>query len=155
MAQVSSADVSAALDQQRALYGEPLGELVGRLRETFGLTQARFAGVLGLSAPMLSQLSSGQRVKIGNPAVVRRLEALVELADRAQDLPGEEVAARIEHIAQDTTTLASTRRSPVEASEVREALRRLAAPEALRAAAHAVEQNAPRLAEVLREAADG
>ena len=36
------------------------------------------AGVLGLSAPMLSQLISAQRIKIGNPAVYERLVMLEE-----------------------------------------------------------------------------
>ena len=41
--------------------------------------------MLGLSAPMLSQLMSGQRAKIGNPAVVQRVQALQELAGQVAD----------------------------------------------------------------------
>src|SRR3954452_22198394 len=65
-----------ARDLQRTWYGEPLGALFRKLIDDLGLNQARLAGVLGLSAPMLSQLMSGQRAKIGNPAVVQRLHAL-------------------------------------------------------------------------------
>ena len=84
------------LQQQTELYGEPLGELVRRVAGPLGLTQGALAQVIGLSAPMLSQLMSAQRVKIGNPAVVSRLQALDELAQRAStgeitpdDIPAE------------------------------------------------------------------
>ncbi|MBO8197511.1 helix-turn-helix transcriptional regulator [Streptomyces smyrnaeus] len=69
-----------ARELQSQWYGEPLGTLFRRLIEDLGLNQARLATVLGLSAPMLSQLMSGQRAKIGNPAVVQRVQALQELA---------------------------------------------------------------------------
>lgn len=75
----------AALNRrsQAQMYGQPLADLVGRIAEALSLSQARVAEVLGLSPAMLSQLCSGQRVKIGNPAVVERLRALDELAERA------------------------------------------------------------------------
>ncbi|MFD1828953.1 MULTISPECIES: DNA-binding protein [Streptomyces] len=69
-----------ARELQSQWYGEPLGVLFRRLIDDLGLNQARLATVLGLSAPMLSQLMSGQRAKIGNPAVVQRVQALQELA---------------------------------------------------------------------------
>lgn len=69
-----------ARELQSQWYGEPLGTLFRRLIEDLGLNQARLATVLGLSAPMLSQLMSGQRAKIGNPAVVQRVQSLQELA---------------------------------------------------------------------------
>ncbi|TCC17262.1 helix-turn-helix domain-containing protein [Kribbella sindirgiensis] len=71
------------LQQQVELYGEPLGEVVRRITGQLGLTQGGLAQVIGLSAPMLSQLVSAQRVKIGNPAVVSRLRAVSELTDLA------------------------------------------------------------------------
>ncbi|WP_165985012.1 DNA-binding protein [Streptomyces sp. YIM 98790] len=74
-----------ARQQQTTWYGEPLGTLFRRLIADLGLNQARLAGVLGLSAPMLSQLMSGQRAKIGNPAVVQRVRALQELAQEVRD----------------------------------------------------------------------
>ncbi|EST37436.1 DNA-binding protein [Streptomycetaceae bacterium MP113-05] len=69
-----------ARELQSQWYGEPLGTLFRRLIDDLGLNQARLANVLGLSAPMLSQLMSGQRAKIGNPAVVQRVRSLQELA---------------------------------------------------------------------------
>jgi predicted transcriptional regulator len=69
-----------ARELQTQWYGEPLGTLFRRLIDDLGLNQARLANVLGLSAPMLSQLMSGQRAKIGNPAVVQRVQSLQELA---------------------------------------------------------------------------
>ncbi|WP_049577949.1 helix-turn-helix domain-containing protein [Streptomyces sp. SBT349] len=69
-----------AREQQTTWYGEPLGTLFRRLIADLGLNQARLAVVLGLSAPMLSQLMSGQRAKIGNPAVVQRVRSLQDLA---------------------------------------------------------------------------
>ncbi|WP_019548132.1 helix-turn-helix domain-containing protein [Streptomyces sulphureus] len=69
-----------ARELQSQWYGEPLGTLFRRLIDDLGLNQARLATVLGLSAPMLSQLMSGQRAKIGNPAVVQRVQALQGLA---------------------------------------------------------------------------
>ncbi|MWA00613.1 XRE family transcriptional regulator [Actinomadura sp. LD22] len=72
------------VDRNRALqtewYGEPLGDRVRRLLDRLGLSQSALAGVLGLSAPMLSQLMSAQRAKISNPAVLHRLLAVEELA---------------------------------------------------------------------------
>jgi hypothetical protein len=75
--------VEQNLHQQVELYGEPLGEVVRRVTAALGLTQGGLAQVIGLSAPMMSQLVSAQRVKIGNPAVVSRLRAVTELADHA------------------------------------------------------------------------
>ncbi|MCZ7417696.1 MULTISPECIES: helix-turn-helix domain-containing protein [unclassified Streptomyces] len=74
-----------ARELQSAWYGEPLGTLFRRLIDDLGLNQARLASVLGLSAPMLSQLMSGQRAKIGNPAVVQRVQALQELSGEVAD----------------------------------------------------------------------
>ncbi|MBV8931234.1 MAG: helix-turn-helix transcriptional regulator [Kutzneria sp.] len=58
---------------QREWYGEPLGDRVRRLVVAFDVSQAYLADVLGISAPMLSQVMSGRRAKIGNPAVLARL----------------------------------------------------------------------------------
>ncbi len=86
---MSEPPLVAAREQQRELYGRPLGELVHQLTADLRITQGRLAGVLGVSAPMLSQLASGQRVKFGNPAVVGRLQGLIDLAARAGSLtPG-------------------------------------------------------------------
>lgn len=61
------------VELQREWYGEPLGDRVRRLVVAFDVSQANLADVLGISAPMLSQVMSGRRAKIGNPAVLARL----------------------------------------------------------------------------------
>lgn len=68
------------IDQQIKLYGQPLSERFGAVVGAYGITQRRLAEVLGLSAPMLSQLNSGRRIKIGNPAVYERLVMLEQRA---------------------------------------------------------------------------
>lgn len=89
-----------AREQQTTWYGEPLGTLFRRLITDLGLNQARLAVVLGLSAPMLSQLMSGQRAKIGNPAVVQRVRALQDLATevRGGQVSAAEATAAMEEI---------------------------------------------------------
>lgn len=85
---------------QTEWYGEPLGDRVRPLLDRLGLSQSGLAGVLGLSAPMLSQLMSGQRAKISNPAVLHRLLAVEELvADPAFDaMSAAEIKERLEEI---------------------------------------------------------
>lgn len=61
------------IEWQRQWYGEPLGDRLRRLVVAFDVSQAFLADVLGISAPMLSQVMSGRRAKIGNPAVLARL----------------------------------------------------------------------------------
>ena len=65
--------VQRNLALQREWYGEPLGDRVRRLVVAFDVSQANLAEVLGISAPMLSQVMSGRRAKIGNPQVLARL----------------------------------------------------------------------------------
>jgi len=64
--------------RQVDLYGLSWSDRLHRLMAAYRLTQARLAAVIGLSAPMLSQLISGQRVKISNPAVYGRVVGLEE-----------------------------------------------------------------------------
>lgn len=66
--------------RQVALYGVSWADRLGGLMHTLDISQARLAEVLGLSRPMVSQLISGQRVKISNPVVYGRLVRLEELA---------------------------------------------------------------------------
>ncbi len=68
--------VQRNLALQREWYGEPLGDRVRRLVVAYSISQAQLADVLGISAPMLSQVMSGRRAKIGNPAVLARLVML-------------------------------------------------------------------------------
>lgn len=91
-----------AVERNRALqtewYGEPLGDRFRRVLDRIGLSQSGLAGVLGLSAPMLSQLMSGQRAKISNPAVLHRLIAVEELAAGVDTVPPGELRARLDEI---------------------------------------------------------
>lgn len=73
-------DVTAHRASQAQLYGDPLSVIIEGIGTSLGLTQGRIAKVLGLSAPMLSHLVSGRRVKIGNPMAHTRLLQLRALA---------------------------------------------------------------------------
>lgn len=151
-----------ARELQRGWYGEPLGELFQRLIGDLGLNQARLAAVLGLSAPMLSQLKSGQRAKIGNPAVVQRLQALQELAWQvAEGRTGAlEAAARMDEIRESagssvlsTTTHSAAAEDAAPRQVVRgmqEVLRSVASAEEIEQAARSLAPTHPRLAEFLR-----
>ncbi len=147
LARVTTAD---ALDQQRTLYGAPLAELAAEATGTLGLTQGKLAEVLGLSAPMLSQLLSGQRVKIGNPAVVHRLQSVLALARQASGLSAATVATRLAEIRAEQPTLTGDPAS--EATAAARALGRVLSAEELLAAAGQV--GSPALAALLRQAAD-
>ncbi|WP_406290156.1 XRE family transcriptional regulator [Embleya sp. NBC_00896] len=76
-------DVQNVVDRNRLRqmewYGELLYDRFRRLLLRIPASQLELATILGLSAPMLSQLMSGQRAKIGNPAVVSRLHAVESL----------------------------------------------------------------------------
>ncbi|GAB3559914.1 XRE family transcriptional regulator [Spelaeicoccus albus] len=124
---------------QEALYGEPLSERFGRVKAGLSLTQARLAEILGLSAPMLSQLTGARRVKIGNPAVYERLVMLEELLDGAEGRSpdaAEELLARIQ----------ASR--PVMRQSQLHAVR--PSPSDLRAAARSIDDDYPAVAEFLR-----
>lgn len=134
------------LARQRQLYGEPLADIAGRIRGDLGLTQAGLAQVLGLSAPMMSQLLSGQRAKIGNPAVLGRLQALVEMSQQAPKLTTAQRTERLKEIREATPTI-STSMNPA----TRE-LHNAAPAEELRRLAELT--TAPELARLLRIAAE-
>ncbi|WP_225845023.1 helix-turn-helix transcriptional regulator [Streptomyces sp. HPF1205] len=153
-----------ARELQRGWYGEPLGELFRRLIADLGLNQSRLAAVLGLSAPMLSQLMSGQRAKIGNPDVAQRLQALQELAGQVADgrIDAVEAAGRMAEIRESTGSSvlsAGMRRVPGEAGYasapqvvrgIQTVLRSLAAADEIERAALALAPGHPQLAEFLR-----
>ncbi|MEU6341288.1 DNA-binding protein [Streptomyces sp. NPDC046977] len=161
---ISQQDATArAREMQRTWYGEPLGALFRELMADLGLNQARLAGVLGLSAPMLSQLMSGQRARIGNPSVVQRLQALRELGAEAADgtLTADEAAGRMEEIRRLEgspvlgTTQSSTggqHRPPARrvVHELRTLLRTVAMPAEIAEAADTLAPAHPQLAEFLR-----
>lgn len=139
----------AAITQQRALYGASLAQLTGDVMASFGLSQAALARILGLSAPMLSQLISGHRVKIGNPAAVHRLQALVALAPRSAALSASELEARLDAIRGEQATITE----PAVGRSAADELRRLAPPEELARLADLT--TAPALAAYLRGVAQG
>jgi transcriptional regulator with XRE-family HTH domain len=103
---VAAADIIA---HQVEMYGEPLSSRFGRLLAGYGVSQSRLAAVIGLSPPMLSQLMSGQREKISNPAVLGRLMRLEELLDTAAvaDAGPGAVAELLEQVAASRPTLAT------------------------------------------------
>lgn len=149
-----SDDISSNLAQQRALYGEPLRDLADRVMAALGLTQRGLAEALGLSAPMLSQLLSGRRVKIGNPAVVHRLQSLLALADEAPDLTAAQVAERLVSVRDVQGTLTGPRATGSdEHVAVLAGLRRVASARELAEAASVVTAAHPKLAALLQEAA--
>lgn len=145
------------LEKQRELYGDSLAAISGRITGALGLTQARLADVLGISAPMLSQLLSARRVKVGNPLALERLRELARLAEEAPRLRADEREARLTAIRESTGTLTDARARGHADADGRGAavlaLRALADREELERLA--AETAAPRLAELLREAANG
>lgn len=152
-----------ARDLQRSWYGEPLGALFRRLIDDLGLNQARLAAVLGLSAPMLSQLMSGQRAKIGNPAVVQRVQALQELSglvanasvsageatDRMEEIKKSQGGSVLSNTGQSTSSSgAPTVRRVVR--EIQSLLRSVSAAGDIIDAANTLAPTHPELAEFLR-----
>lgn len=139
--------------EQARLYGEPLGDLLRGLGSVLGLPQSRLAEVLGVSAPMLSQLATGHRVKIGNPAAVARLQRLMELAHEVR-VGGLEPAAAVEQARADTPGPVLTQSTRVTPRRGAEAAQRLfgsvAAAEDYLAAAELLEASHPGVAELLR-----
>lgn len=123
---MSVRDTQANQQTQADLYGAPIADLAATVRAATGLSQTALAAVLGLSAPMLSQLVSGQRIKISNPAAVARMEELMALA-RGTDLDTATVAAEVERIAQVQHTLTGMRRAVPAPSDRAAALALLAA----------------------------
>lgn len=153
-----------ARELQSQWYGEPLGTLFRRLIDDLGLNQARLATVLGLSAPMLSQLMSGQRAKIGNPAVVQRVQSLQELAAEVArgDISAGDATSRMDEIRRtaggsvlnNTSQTASSGASqtPVKrvVREIQALLRSVSDAADIIEAANALAPSHPELAEFLR-----
>ncbi|CAL9486414.1 MULTISPECIES: helix-turn-helix domain-containing protein [Streptomyces] len=152
-----------ARELQRSWYGEPLGALFRRLIDDLGLNQARLAAVLGLSAPMLSQLMSGQRAKIGNPAVVQRVQALQDLASQVADgsVSAAEATDRMDEIkrTQGGSVLSSSTQNSTGSGaptvkrvvrEIQSLLRSVSAAGDILDAANSLAPSHPELAEFLR-----
>jgi hypothetical protein len=168
-------------ERQRALYGVPLAERVHHLTRALGISQARLAATLGISPAMLSQLISARRVKIGDPAVLSRMMLLDErcaggrvdvgpegvdglLAEvnaaglqwrepRSAPYPGLADGAGAPAPGPVRTADGAAARARPGPAGAADALRAVAAPARLVAAAAALASSFPELAEVLRQAA--
>lgn len=141
---------------QREWYGEPLGDRVRRLVVAFNVSQAYLAEVLGISAPMLSQVMSGRRAKIGNPVVLARMIMLERkclipevAAGRKEALHAalEDVRASRPTVGRDNIPVASIADGAALA-----ALRANAEGEDLMEAAKRLDEDFPALADLLRRA---
>jgi transcriptional regulator with XRE-family HTH domain len=150
--------VARNLAQQREWYGEPLGDRVRRLVVAFDVSQAQLAEVLGLSPPMLSQLMSGRRAKIGNPAVLARmvmLERRVLTPAVASGDPGA-IRAALDQVRDSKPTVGRDTWLVEEDGDavLLPALRKLAGAAELAAAASLLEHGFPLLAGLLLRAAE-
>ncbi|WP_018685977.1 transcriptional regulator [Actinokineospora enzanensis] len=139
---------------QREWYGEPLGDRVRRLVVAFDVSQANLADVLGISAPMLSQVMSGRRAKIGNPAVLARLIMLERKILTPEVASGRREALQKALDDVRVSKPAVTRDNlPVDVGRSAiMALRRLAGADDLTAAAGLLDDRFPDLADLLRRA---
>ena len=146
-----SAQIALNRQRQCELYGAPLGDRVRRLTGALGVSQARLARSLGLSPAMLSQLVSARRVKIGDPAVLARMLLLDKRIKAAGKLTKPAVVDELlAEVAGAQWNWTGSRRSEHAAAD---ALRDVADPRRLAAAAAALGSSFPELAEVLRQAA--
>ncbi|GAB3621360.1 helix-turn-helix transcriptional regulator [Glutamicibacter endophyticus] len=143
--------MNTSIQQQREIYGTPLGERFAALTAHYGLSQRGLAHVLGLSAPMLSQLSSGRRIKIGNPAVYGRL---LMLEARRGEADVQQVLREVAEADPATVTQSRTEAAGATERQVTvDYLRTLADSEQLRVLAEqARHSGAETLAAVLEEA---
>ncbi|MRJ75007.1 DNA-binding protein [Aeromicrobium sp. SMF47] len=138
---------------QAEIYGEPLGDILGRCARVLGMNQSQLAGILGISAPMLSQLINARRVKIGHPVAAQRLQVLHDAVDAVERgaMGREDALARVAlvHGGGDIlTTRRSTRDDAV--AEIQDLFRRVAgAPDHLDAAERLADTH-PDIAEMLR-----
>lgn len=151
--------VQRNLALQREWYGEPLGDRVRRLVRAFSTSQAYLAEVLGISAPMLSQVMSGRRAKIGNPSVLARLimlERKVLVPDVAAGKPEAVKQAMLDvrdsrpQVGRDVLRVDGSS----DANTAVAALRNILSGEDLLAAAELVDDEFPELGDVLRRAGE-
>lgn len=150
--------VARNVAQQREWYGEPLGDRVRRLVVAFDVSQAALADVLGVSPPMLSQLMSGRRAKIGNPAVLARMVMLERRVLTPEVASGDPAAIRAA-LVQVRDSRPTVGRDTLLVDEDGEraaiqALRKLAERTDLEAAAGLLAEEFPVLAGLLVRAAD-
>lgn len=143
---------------QREWYGEPLGDRVRRLVVAFDVSQAFLAEVLGISAPMLSQVMSGRRAKIGNPVVLARMIMLERKILVPEVAAGNRDAmlAAMEDVRDSRPTVGRDNIPVVnEDQKVLAYLRDLAEDEDLGEAAKRLDDEFPAIADLLRRAGHG
>lgn len=140
--------------EQSRLYGAPLTDVFALLTSTFGIHRGRVAELLGLSAPMVSQLAAGHRVKIGNPGAVLRLQRLLEIGEevRSGERSAEDALAAFDEEERAGRVLTRSSRTMRQrgAVDVQQVLRSAASASELLEAADALEGRFPALAELLR-----
>ncbi|MFN8048396.1 MAG: helix-turn-helix transcriptional regulator [Ancrocorticia sp.] len=100
----------ASTNAQVDLYGATWATRFQALRSAYGLSQRSLAATVGLSAPMVSQLVSGQRVKISNPSVLARIVRLEECLSDPEVVAGDQgaIAAVLESVVSSTPVLRTT-----------------------------------------------
>ncbi|MGJ7906150.1 XRE family transcriptional regulator [Actinopolyspora sp. H202] len=153
--------VQRNLALQRQWYGEQLGDRVRRLVVAYRTSQAQLAEVLGISAPMLSQVMSGRRAKIGNPSVLARLVMLERKVFTPGVAAGESEAMQqaLEDVRDSRPALGRdsmpVRQVGNSEEVVRPALLQIAQPHELEWAADLLDGYHPALAGLLRRAASG
>lgn len=149
--------VARNIKRQREFYGEPLGDRLRRLVVAYDCSQAMLSDVLGVSPPMLSQLMSGRRAKIGTPAVLARLVMLERRVLTPDVASGDPTAVRaaLEEVRDSRPTVSHTSFPVEEHPEAAFlALRTVAEPDELCAAAEALTPQFPEIAGLLRRAAE-
>lgn len=82
MQQQSPGDPEQRRTQQTELYGASVDRIVDVVQTQTGLGPAEIASTIGVSVPMFTQVHTGRRVRIGNPAAIRRLRRLHEFAEQ-------------------------------------------------------------------------
>ena len=145
------------LAKQREYYGEPLGDRVRRLVVAFDVSQAQVAEVLGISAPMLSQVMSGRRQRIANPAVLARLVLLERkiLVPAVAAGSREAIREAMEDVRTSTPAGAVASASSPDRVALVAGLRAEFDPQVLGRAADALRELTPALARLLARAAAG
>lgn len=145
---------------QREWYGEPLGDRLRRLIVAFDISQSALADTLGISKPMLSQVMSGRRAKIGNPAVLSRLIMLERKIMTPAVASGDPVAtaAAVAEV-RDSNPCIGRDQPPggngLSEGVVLAVLRDVADTERLDDAADRLEEDFPAIADLLRRAGNG
>jgi transcriptional regulator with XRE-family HTH domain len=125
----------------------------------FNISQAYLADILGISAPMLSQVMSGRRAKIGNPSVLARLimlERKVLVPDVASGKPEAMKQAMIDvkesrpQVGRDVLPVDGSS----DANTAVSALRNILSSDDLQSAAELVDDEFPELGDLLRRAGE-